>query len=121
MKKMEGVEAVEPRLNEGKAVVKLKPGNTIQFAQFIKVVRDKAFTPKEARVLARGEVVSVGANIQLKVSGTSDVYDLTGAAAELNTNAGKTVLVEGVIAAPKDKTYKKMIEVKSIRAAADGA
>ena len=118
MKKMEGVEAVEPRLNEGKAIVKLKPGNTIQFDRFIKVVRDKAFTPKEARVLARGEVISMGTKLQLKVSGTNEVYDLTGAAAELKTNAGKTVLVEGVIPAPKDNTYQKTIEVKSVRAAA---
>jgi hypothetical protein len=115
MKKMEGVEAVEARLNEGKAVVKLKSGNTIQFEQVIKVIRDKAFTPKEARVSVRGEVASTGTKLQLKVSGTNEVYDLTGATAEIKNNIGKTLLVEGVIPAPKEKTYPKVIEVKSAR------
>jgi hypothetical protein len=115
MKKMEGVEAVEARLNEGKAIVKLKAGNTIQFEQVIKVIRDKAFTPKEARVSVRGEVVSTGTKLQLKVSGTNDVYDLGGAIAEIKNNIGKTLLVEGVIPAPKEKTYQKVIEVKSAR------
>ena len=118
MKKMEGVESVEARLNEGKAIVKLKPGNRVSFDQLIKVVRDKAFTPKEGRVSTRGEVVSIGTNLQLKVSGTNEVYDLTGAAAELTANTGKTVLIEGVIPAPKDKTYQKMIEVKSVKPSA---
>jgi hypothetical protein len=115
MKKMEGVEAVEARLNEGKAVLKLKPGNAIQFEQVIKVIRDKAFTPKEARVSVRGEVVSSGTKLQLKVSGTNEVYDLTGGTAEIKNNIGKTLFVEGVIPAPKEKTYQKVIEVKSAR------
>jgi hypothetical protein len=115
VKKMEGVEAVEARLNEGKAIVKLKAGNTIQFDQLIKVVRDKAFTPKEARVSVRGDVVSSGTKVQLKVSGTNEVYDLGGAIAEIKNNIGKTLLIEGVIPAPKEKTYQKFIEVKSAR------
>lgn len=118
MKKMDGVETVEPRLNEGKAIVKLKPGNTIQFDQLIKVVRDKAFTPKEARVSTRGQVVLSGTKLQLKVSGTNEVYDLAGATAELKNNVGKTLLIEGVIPAPKDKAYQKTLEVKNTPPAA---
>ena len=120
MKKMDGIEAVEARLNEGKALVKLKPGNTIRFDQLLNVVRDKAFTPKEARILAHGDVVTdrAGGKLKLKVSGTNEVYDLTGAAAEVKRSAGRTVLVEGVIPAPKDKSYERVIEVKSVRPAA---
>src|SRR5688572_7684798 len=43
MKKMRGVESVEPRLNEGKAIIKLKPGNTVRSDDVIRVVREKAF------------------------------------------------------------------------------
>ncbi len=116
MKKMPGVESVEPRLNEGKAIVKLRPGNTVRFDDLIKVVRDKAFTPKEARVSAEGEVLSTGTKLQLKLRGTNEIYELTGTgAAELQKSTGKTLLVEGVIPAPKEKTYLKVIELKSAR------
>ncbi len=54
MKKMAGVENVEAKLNDGKAIIKLKPGNQIRFDDLIKVVRDKAFTPKEARISVQG-------------------------------------------------------------------
>lgn len=117
MRKMPGVESVEARLNEGKAVVKLKPGNTVRFDDVVKVVRDKAFTPKEARVTARGELLSAGGRLQFRVTGSNEVYDLAGSATELKQHAGKSVLIDGVIPAPKDKTYQKLIEVKSVRAA----
>ena len=113
IKKMEGVEAVEARLNEGKAVVRLKAGNTIHFDQFIKMIRDKAFTAKEARVSVRGEVAATGTRLQLKVSGTNEVYDLGGAIAEIKNKIGKTLLIEGVIPVPNEKTYQRFIEVKT--------
>ena len=116
MKKMTGVEKVEAKLNEGKAIITLKPGNTIRFDDLIKVVRDKAFTPKEARVSIQGELVP--GKPQLRVSGTDDVYDLSGAAAaELPKSTAKAVILEGVIPAPKDKAYLKAIEVKSFKPA----
>jgi hypothetical protein len=114
MKKVAGVEKVEVKLNEGKAIITLKPGNTVRFDDVIKVVRDKAFTPKEARVSVRGELVA--GKPQLRVSGTNDVYELSGAAlGELTKSTEKAVLVEGVIPAPKDKAYLKAIEVKTFK------
>jgi len=119
MKKMPGVENVEALLNEGKAVIRLKPGNTVRFDDVIKVVLDKAFTPKEARVSVQGELVSSGNQLQLRVTGTNEVYELTGRrAAEHSKNVGKIVLVEGVIPAPKDNRYLKLIELRSARPAA---
>ena len=114
MKKMAGVENVQAKLNEGKAIITLRPGNTVRFDDLIKVVRDQAFTPKEARVSVRGDLVP--GKPQLRVSGTNDVYDLSGpAAAEFRKSTAKTVLVEGVVPAAKDKTYLKTIEVKSFK------
>jgi copper chaperone CopZ len=117
MKKLPGVESVEARLNEGKAIVKLKPDNTVQFEDVIKVVREKAFTPKESRISARGEILAESGKLQLRVTGSNEVYELTGPAAELRKHAGKRVLIDGVIPAPKDKAYQKLIEVKSVKSA----
>jgi hypothetical protein len=116
MKKMAGIDNVEPRLNEGKAIIKLKSGNKVRFDDLVKVVRDKAFTPKEARIAVQGELLSGGAKPQLKLSGTNEVYDLTGPAlAELKKFAGKTVLINGIIPAPKGKAYLKVIQLESVK------
>lgn len=116
MKKMAGVENVEPRLNEGKAIINLKPGNQVRFDDLVNVVRDKAFTPKEARITVQGEVLWAGAKPQLKLSGTNDVYELTGPAlADLKKFVGKSVLIDGIIPAPKAKAYLKVIQLKNVK------
>lgn len=119
MKKIPGVENVETSLKEGKAVVKLKPGNTVHLDELVQKVRDNAFTPKEARVNVRGELRSSGGKLQLKVHGLNDVYELLPDprinAAELNKNAGKVLLIEGVVPAPKDKTPVRTMEVRSYK------
>ena len=82
----------------------------------MKIVREKAFTPKEARVTGRGELVP--GKSQLRITGTNNLYDLTGArSAELAKSSSKSVLIDGVIPAPKDNTYLKAIEVKSFKTA----
>ena len=121
MKKMEGVESVEPRLNEGKAFVQLKPGNTVRLEDLVQKVRDNAFHPKEARVTARGELVSTGGKLLFKVSGINEVYEVAPEAKEgrmtedLKRNLGKTLLVEGIVPASKDKNGPKVIQLQSFR------
>jgi hypothetical protein len=58
----------------------------------IRVVREKAFTPKEARVTAEGTLLSAGVKLHLKVRGTDEIYELTGDAAELKKNVGKGIV-----------------------------
>ena len=119
MKKIPGVTNVEVSLKEGKAAVQLEPGNSAHLDEFIQKVRDNGFTPKDARVSARGELLSTGGKLQLKVLGINDVYELQpGAqldAAELRKNVGKVLLVEGVVPAPKDKTPVRTMELKSYK------
>lgn len=44
----------------------------------------------------------------IKLSGTNEVYALTGPAlADLKKFVGKSVLIDGIIPAPKDKAYLK--------------
>ena len=118
MQKVPGVQKVEVTLNQGKAVLQLKPGNVVHLDELVQKVRDNAFTPKEARVRVRGELVSAGGKLQLKVIGVNDLYDLAPAPelkTELAKNVGKTVLVEGVVPAPKDKTPVRTLDVKSYK------
>src|SRR5260370_38439791 len=101
MQKVPGVEKVEVTLKQGKAIMQLKPGNTVHLDELVQKVRDNAFTPKEARVSVRGELLSNGGKLQLKVLGVNDVYDLAPGPGlntiELTKNTGKVIVIEGVV------------------------
>src|ERR1035438_1543376 len=75
LKKFGGVVAVDVSLNKGLATVKLKPGNTLRPQDFWETVRKNGFTPKETRVLVRGEMTNAE-RPQLRVTGTDLVLDL---------------------------------------------
>lgn len=115
MRKIPEVDTVEVSLKQGRAIVKLKPGNAVRLDDLIQKVRDNAFNPKEARVSVRGELLASSGKFQLKVLGTNDLYDLIPGpeADELKKNVGKVLLVEGVVPALKDKTPVRTMEVKS--------
>ena len=117
MQKIPGVEKVEVTLKQGKAIMQLKPGNTVHLDEVVQKVRDNAFTPKEARVSVHGELFSAGGKLRLKVLGINDVYDLVPGlnTAELTKNVGKVVLVEGVVPTSKDKTPVRTLDVKSYK------
>lgn len=119
MKKIPGVESVEASLKQGKAILQLKPGNSVHLDEVVQKVRDNAFNPKEARVSVRGELLSAGGKLQFKVSGNGDVYEVLpdshANVAALKDNLGKTLLMEGVVPAPKDKHPVRTLELKSYR------
>lgn len=58
IQKVPGVEKVEVTLNQGKATMQLKPRNAVHLDELLQKVRDNAFTPRDARVSVRGELVS---------------------------------------------------------------
>lgn len=122
MKKIPGVESIEVSLKQGKAIVQLKPGNSVHLEDLVQKVRDNAFHPKEARVSVRGELLSTGGKLRLKVSGTNDVYELVPEpqvnVVELKKDLGKTVLIQGVVPAPKDKTPVRTMQLKSYKLSA---
>ncbi len=123
LKKIPGVESVEASLNQGKAFVRLKPGNSVRFDDLIQRVRDNAFTPKEAKVTVRGEVLWIGGKLRLKVLGINQTYDLVlpassaGSGNELGKQAGKVIAIEGVIPAPEGRTAPTVIQVKAWKTA----
>ncbi len=60
LSKLEGVTSVRVSLNEGKALVTLRPDSSTTLAQIRKVIRHNAFTPKDARVTLVGHVLREG-------------------------------------------------------------
>src|SRR5712691_10079502 len=94
LKKFSGVESVEVSLNKGLATVKLKPGNTVQPQECWEAVRKSGFTPKETRVVVRGEITSAGRQ-QFKVAGTNQLFDLKGDPKMLDEAIGKRIVIDG--------------------------
>jgi RNase P/RNase MRP subunit p29 len=83
-------------------------------------VRKSGFTPKETRIVVRGEVVTEG-KTTLKVTGTADVYELASnpknqeALEELRREAGKTVTVEGTLQPPKEVKARVPLVVDALK------
>ena len=121
LKKVAGVESVEVSLNKGLAAVKLKPGNTVSVLQLWKLIHENGYTPKVTNVSARGELASVQGQLQLKVSGTSEVLALiadpkeTSVYSEVARKLGQTVIVQGLMIPAKDLKTPVPLQVEGIR------
>ncbi|MBI4485275.1 MAG: hypothetical protein HY655_04625 [Acidobacteria bacterium] len=76
MEKLPGVESAKVSLNEGRAVIQLRPGNTVTIAQVHQSVERNGFTPQQAAISGEAEVVGKGDKLQLRISGAGDTYDL---------------------------------------------
>jgi copper chaperone CopZ len=116
LKKVAGVESVEVSLNKGLAAVKLKTGNTVTPQELWEVVHKNGFTPKETRVVVRG-AVAISPQLQFKVSGSNQVFKLTGNAKLVQEAArqnGNTVVAEGSLKPGKDLKAAVPLEVRSI-------
>ncbi len=122
LKKIPGVESVETSLNQGKAFVRLKPGNSVRFGDLIQKIRDNAFTPKDAKVTVRGELLRTGGRLRLKVLGIDQTYELNppaapvGSGGDLGKQEGKVIEIEGVIPAPDGNTAPGVIQVTAWKA-----
>src|SRR5215212_4919364 len=74
LQKFPGVESADVSLNKGLATVKLKPGNAIRPSELWEAIRKNGNTPKNTRVVVRGEILGTGN--QLQVSGSREVFML---------------------------------------------
>ena len=73
LKKTAGVESVEVNLNQGRAAVKLKRGNTVTVPQLWELIHQKGYTPKSTGVLARGVLSSDNGKLRFQVSGSKTI------------------------------------------------
>ena len=69
MQKVDGVEKVDVRLNQGLTVLDLKPGNKITLSQLRSVIRNNGFVSKEAALIAMGTAEGEG----FRVAGTGEL------------------------------------------------
>lgn len=121
IEKLPGVESATLSLNEGRAIIQLQPGNAITMAQIRQSVQRNGFSPQQAVIRARADVIASGNKLQLKISGTNDMYDLAGTARaegvqqQLKQYTGNTVVIEGIVPAPKDPKATPVIQVTSVK------
>ena len=105
LKKTVGVESVEVNLNQGRATVKLKPGNTVTVPQLWELIHQKGYTPKRTSVLARGVLSQPNGKLQFQVSGSSTILAVAvdpKAPAVLADALNKTVKIRGAMEPGKD-------------------
>lgn len=122
LERLDGVDSAAMSLNEGRARIQLKPGNLVTLARLRESVERNGFTPKEARVTARVDVVARGDRLQLRIAGLAETYEVVGTPQadkvreELKKHAGHAVLVEGVIPVLPDKQALPIMQVRAVRA-----
>jgi hypothetical protein len=116
-KAIQGVDTVDVSLTKGLASVTLKPGNSVTLKQVQDAIAKNGFTMKQTEVVVRGEVVNDGGKFRLKVSGTSDVLDLSPSDASVNLGAavGKSVEIVGTIPEAAKGKALDSVRVKTIK------
>ena len=113
--KFPGVESADVSLNKGLATVKLKPGNAIRPSELWESIRKNGNTPKDTRVLVRGEVLGTGN--QLRVSGSHEIFELKAnptVMQQLKASTGKTVNVEGALTPGKEAKTAVPLDVQAV-------
>lgn len=120
MEKQPGVASAKVSLNEGRVTIELKPGNTVRMGQIRQTVERSGFTPRDAAATARAEVIARGDRLQVRISGTEDVYELATTAhadavqQQLEKSAGQTVMIRAIIPAHTDPKAPAVIQVNSV-------
>jgi copper chaperone CopZ len=97
-KNIQGVDRVDVSLNQGKATVDLKPGNTVTIAQLENALVKNGFTTKESQVVVAGTLILAGGKWSLRVSGSKEEFALMpDASAQMPSadGAGKSAVVTG--------------------------
>ena len=119
---MDGVDSVKVTLNDGKAIVALKPLNKVTLAQMRAVIEKNGFTPKAATIAATADVVAgPSGQPQLRLTGTNETFPVSSATGEavrtdLKKHLGTRVSVQGVVP-PLKENPGGAIDVKEVRPA----
>ena len=100
IQKIPGVESVKVSTNWGLVTVMLKPGNTVRMEQIRKAILNDAFTPKEARVVALGQLVFQNGKAEFKISGTNETFPVASTPHQSwQQQVGHELTVSGLISA----------------------
>ena len=99
-KNIQGIDRVDVSLNQGKATVELKPGNTVTISQLENALVKNGFTTKVSQVVVAGTLILASGKWSLRVDGSKEEFALVpGANAQLPSadRAGKGAIVSGTI------------------------
>ena len=113
LKGVEGVDNVDVSLNQGRATVKLKPGNHVTLAQLRAAVAKNGFANKEAAVVAVGDISADGGQLKFQVNGTAESFALSPSPA-ITLNPGPSVVVEGTVP-PENHKVSGSMQIKSVK------
>jgi copper chaperone CopZ len=115
LKKVDGVESANVSLNEGKVVIQLKAANSVRLEQIRRAVTDQGFTPKQARVTARGDLTVSKDGMQFNVTGSNDTFPVAQAPhGARRDQAAQNVVVTGIIAAPRNDNDRGVLQVLEV-------
>ena len=95
LKKIRGVETASFRTADSVAIIDLKPGNTVSLREFRDAMKGLGYTPKAARIMARGQAREESRKWIMQIAGAGEDYplDVTGV-----RPVDGLVIVEGSIA-----------------------
>jgi hypothetical protein len=117
IRKIAGVESVNVSLKDGLVSIKLAPANRVRMDQIRKAILDDAFTPKNAKVVAIGRLVSENGKLQFSVAGTNETFPVATTPHQAwQKYVGRAVPVEGLLAAPAKGTGGGGLQVTGIYA-----
>lgn len=99
-------------LKHGLVSITLKPGNTVTLEQVRKAIKDDAFTPKEARVVAVGELAPASGKLQFKIARTNEVFAVEPTPHALwQKQTGKSLLVSGIISESANRSGTGILQI----------
>jgi copper chaperone CopZ len=99
LKRVKGVESAAFRAQDSVATVELKSGNTVPIEDLRDAVKGIGYTPKSAKIIARGVPRQEGGKWILKLAGSGAEYTLS-LPAGVAPEPGAISVVEGAVAGP---------------------
>ena len=99
-------------LKQGLVSITLTPGNTVSLQQVRKAILDDAFKPKDARVVVAGQLTHANGKLQLKVSGTNEMFPVSSTGhGSWDKKTGEQLLVTGLISASANQDGSGNLEI----------
>lgn len=105
-------------LKSGLVSITLTPGNSATLAEIRKAILNDAFSPKEAQVVAVGELVSQNGKLYFRVARSNELFPVAAPThmshMPWENEVGHTVLATGLIPAPAKGTEGGALQVVSV-------
>lgn len=114
IKKIPGVQSVNVSLNQGLVSIKFAPDNTVKLEQVRKAILDDAFTPKDAKIIAVGELISQDGKLLFKVAGTNETFPVASTPHQTwQRDVGHELTLNGLISPPTSGAAGGTLQITS--------